>query len=460
MFRVFCLLLLVGLAMQLVLWSHDYDPRFYQFLGTAPGKALSEFMEWPNLYNRVNAEKDIDTYSAEESKWKQKLENQIRQTWPTHTLGLKDGTELHVRLLSQTKTHLHIREYFGGQGRLDRDIDKSTLGNIKVYDEEVPTVTLRDIHFQMEYPEFNITYFGHFTILTDAPYFQVSTSVEALEYLRSQYVELFTSIFRFPQTNQNLQVLFFSNEKDFRRHQNDTAPELDSSVGYYSPLEDRMVVFNQQFSLRADEVRVVVKEDIQELLSLAKTSGQRQQILQMQQHAEEQIRDQAHLETLATLRHEGAHHLSYTYGVHSWMHTENGWLIEGLACYFEQISPGNPDPSYVRSLFRLELEGRIPSVSQLVEVRQPDQFEAELPGIRAHETYALSWSLFHFCMLPENRDNFFAYLAYIQSPSDIGALMKHQRVELLSKYLGLSKFELNQKWREHIRTLLWNMAAT
>ncbi len=452
--RLSCLLYVVGLAYQLVRWSHNYDPRFYQFLGTVPGQALSNFMEWPNLYTRVQKEKIFADFSEEEKKGYEQIVTRLQQSWPTHSLSYKNGQSKDVRILSTAPGVINVREYLGTQGRLETQISTSDLSEIAVYAKEFPHVSLRDILFQKSFPDFELSYSGHYTILTDAPYYQVSSSVKTLEELHAQYVDLFAPLIRFPNREQSLQVLFFTNETEYRKHQKDTAPDLDNSVGYYSPLEDRMVVFNQQFSKRAKQIREDVDADIAQMLNQAKSNSQRQQILRMQQKAEAQIRNLARKETIATLRHEGAHHLSYAYGIHSWIHTENGWLIEGLAAYFEAPTPGEPDKVYLDSLVHLDLHSRIPALSRLVEIRQPENFEEYLPGLEAHEAYALSWSLFHFCMLPENRENFFNYIRTLQDPEDIKEMMSIPRTRLLADSLGMRESELELAWRAHLLKIM------
>ncbi|MGA0333477.1 MAG: DUF1570 domain-containing protein [Kiritimatiellia bacterium] len=450
-FRLGALMLFLGVAVQLVRWSHAYDPRFYQFLGTPPGRALSSLMEWPNLHNRTGREKPFEKYSDEEKYWHRHIQTRLQQSWPTHTLELRGGEIRHVRILSQEQGQLRIREHFGMQGRLETTLSASEVLSLRPYDKELPEVSLRDVHFQMEYPDFDLTYFGHYTVLTDAPYYQVADSVEILEELHRQYLEIFGPLIRFPRSEQSLQVLFFSNEHDFRAHQDRTAPDLHSSVGYFSPLEDRMVVFNQQFSDRANQIRQEVEADIAALLNRARSQGERREILKIQQQAEQQIRERAKRDTVSTLRHEAAHYLSYTFGVHSWIHAENGWLIEGMASYFEQNPPQGLNPGFMQTLLMLEMQDRIPPLRQLMEIRQPENFETELSKMKAYEAYALSWSLFHFCMQPENRKGFFAYLRHLQSPPDIGKLMNHSRMERLAVYLRLTPQELEKAWRRMIR---------
>ncbi len=367
---------------------------------------------------------------------------------------LKNGTIKHVRFMEVNNRYVSVREHFGGQGELDTRVYRSDIAEIDPFTDPQPTVTWRDVRFQMEYPDFHLTYSGHYTVLSDAPYYQIASSVEALEDLRETYLDLFNTLVRFPKPEQGLQVLFFSKESQYRQHQTKSAPAPADSVGYYSPLEDRLVVFNHQFSERTVENRRQISEEVRELLSQPRTDAERQHILRLQQRIEDQIRTHARQETVSTLRHEGAHHLSYTYGVHSWIHAENAWIIEGLAGYFESSDPRQPTPSHLLSLLALDKDNRVPGLAKLMAIRKPESFEADLPGLKAYEAYALSWSLFHFCMQDTYRQNFYKYMEDLQAPLSIHSLMGTARIEHLAEVLKLSPAELDTKWRSHIRSLL------
>lgn len=445
--RLGIMIALGGLALQLLQWNRDMDPRFFRFLSSPPGKALARVMNWPNLYDQLEMDKPLEEHTEEERVWRQKIETGLQETWPTHSLLLTDGSRRDVQIQSLEGPRLHVRETFGARGRLETRIDRSRIRKILPYDTPLPRVTWRDVRFQMEYPEFDLTYADHYTVLTDAPFYQVSTSVEALEHLREQFLETFGSLIRYPKADESLQLLFFTREAEFRAHQEATAPDLINSVGYYSPLEDRMVLFNHEYSDHAEKVRAHVKEEVGFLVQQADSPTERNRLRLLQLRLEDQLRDQASMETLATLRHEGAHHLAYTYGVHSWIHTENAWLVEGLAAYFESPTPGGTVPGYVRLLRKMEEEDRIPDLARLVAIRLPEAFGSELPDIRPYEAYALSWSLFRLCMRPATREMFFNYLRTLQNPDDIPGLMKQPRLEMLADALALSPAELESAWR-------------
>jgi len=443
---------LLAYTFQLVRWNRNTDPRFYRFLGTPPGQFLSRVMDWPNLHLIPTLDKPLEEYTDEERLARSKLEDQLRNAWPTHVLKLNSGEEEYVRIVGRSASGLDIQSHFGGRGRLVRFIPRSKIQSEDLYTTPPPSITWRDVAFQLEYPDFQLEYFGHYTVLTDAPYFQVESSVRELETLRNQYMEIMGDLVRFPKADQGLQVLFFRNEEQYRDHQMDSAPELSSSAGYYSPTEDRMVVFNQLHSETAKEIRREVDEKIQQMLAQSESPDDRRHILNMQVAVEDQMRARGEMETRATLRHEAAHHLSYTHGIHSWIHAENAWLIEGLAVYFEPPLPGQIPLSHVNTLIRLSRENRIPALNELMQVRLPKDFDTHLSDVNTAEAYALSWTLFHFCMLPENRDGFFSYLRMLQDPDDIPALMEAPRSALLSRHLGFeTEAQLERAWRLHLQ---------
>ncbi len=448
-----CLVLLAAASVQLALWNRAYDPRFYHFLSTPPGRALSRLMKWPNLHNLPPGDKPEAELTDEELVCKRRLEKRLADSWPRFRLRLASGAQHLGDVLYETDHSIVFRESFGGQGQLEKEFARKDIEGIEPFTDPIPSVTWRDVRFQMEYPTFHLTWFGHYTVLTDAPYFQVSASVRELERLHGHFTETFAPLIRFPKSDQRLQVLFFSREDQYLQHQRTFAPSLGGSSGYYSPLEDRMVVFNHLHSRRTAQVRDEVRGEIQQMFDQSDSPEHRRYLLRVEDSVEEQLRLQSEQETIATLRHEAAHHLSYTYGIHSWHHSENAWLIEGLAVYFEPSSPGTPLLPHLSTLLRLSEEGRIPPLASLVNIRQPENFEAELPGIQAYEAYALSWSLFHFCMSPPHRERFFAFLRMLQSDQQLREVAQTPQHLLLARALGFSPDELDHAWRLHLSSL-------
>lgn len=451
------IVLMLGIAFgtyQLVVWNRAYDPRFYHFLSTRPGRTLARMMNWPSFFNLPPQDKPESEFTPEELSWKRQIENHLEQSWPSHRLILQTGEEFLIRILSENPRAIQVQQSFGGQGRVIRDIDRSEIAFLGPFTEPIPHVTWRDVRFQMQFPDFQLLHVGKYTVVTDAPYFQVIESIRTLETLYRDYMEIFGELVRPGRLSNRLQVVLFSNEEQYRRHQSFSAPGLETSAGFYSPLEDRMVVFNQFHSIHTRNMRAEIDQEIADMLEGARSEAERRSILAMRQHVEDQLRERGRRETTATLRHEGAHHLSYTLGIHSWHHAENGWLIEGLAVYFESSPPGLLPDGHRGTLFQLLRSGRIPPLRQLMAVRKPENFERELPGFTTYEAYALSWALFHLAMEPQHRGNFFEYLEHIRDGANVRNLMLDQPDQLLADFLGMSPDALERQWILHMHQML------
>jgi len=448
------MLLLTVATYQLVVWNRNYDPRFYHFLSTAPGRTLSRLMNWSTFYNQPPYDKPEREFTAEELSWKRKIEARLKDSWPSHRLVTRQGEEHLVRILRQSESMLRFEQSFGGGGRLSRDIERSEIAILEPYEIPPPRVSWRDVRFQMEFPTFQLIHLGHYAVVTDAPYFQVIDSVRTLEALYADYMVLFGDLRQTDRPAHGLQVLLFSQEEAYRQHQNLSAPGLENSAGFYAPLQDRMVVFNQYHSSHSRQMREEIEAEIQRIFLEAGTAAERRSIQEMRSRVEEQMRERGRRETTATLRHEGAHHLSYTFGVHSWHHSENGWLIEGLAVYFESSPPGEVPEGHRGTLFQLLTNRTLPSLHDIMAVRKPEDFEAALPGYAAYEIYALSWGMFHYAMQAENRDAFMDYLQFVRNPENIRELLNMPADALLARFLGKTTPELERGWISHMHALM------
>ena len=449
------LLLLVVLAGagRLVQWNRNDDPRFYHFLTTSPGRALARAMNWPSFYNLPPEDKPESEFTPEELDLKRSLESTLRDRWPSHRMVTRSGEEHLVRILFESPQTITVQFSFGGQSRVTREISRNEILSLDRYTAPIPRITWRDVRFQMDFPAFQLLHHGPYTLLTDAPYFQVIETARVLDHLYQQYMAIFGPLVQPRRSQQSLQVLFFSNEDDFSKAIARSAPEMAGSAGFYSPLEDRMVVFNQYHSAFARQMRAEIEAELAKLIENSRSAEERRSIESTRFRVEEQIRRRGKQETLATLRHEAAHHLSYTYGVHSWFHAENGWLIEGLAVYFESDPPGETSFTHLNTLIQLRESNRIPSLAQLINIRKPSGFEAELPELKSYETYALSWVLFRYLMQESRRDDFFSYLRFIRDPANLRELVSLPRELLLARHMNTTPEALEKAWLEAVHAL-------
>jgi hypothetical protein len=148
------------------------------------------------------------------------------------------------------------------------------------------------------------------------------------------------------------------------------------------------------------------------------------------------------------LRHEGAHQLFHTYGVHSDHGAERLWLIEGLASYFET---GESEPSYRRE----ELQGNKPGArkmpfSQLVNWSQG--FAALGADTEVGLAYAKSWLLVDY-MMRVHRAGFFDYIRFVRDPANEAELRETEPFHVLSRFAGRTSEQLEQDLQSELASL-------
>ncbi|HEY8241479.1 MAG TPA: DUF1570 domain-containing protein, partial [Kiritimatiellia bacterium] len=160
----------------------------------------------------------------------------------------------------------------------------------------------------------------------------------------------------------------------------------------------------------------------------------------------------AESQTRATLRHEGAHQLAFTLGVHSWHRAEGEWLVEGLATYCETSPPGQVDASRSSALHNAMEKGKLIPLSDLVAMRA-GEFVRLGSEVRISLAYCQSWSLFHFLMQRDNQGRFFNYVRFLRDPANVTEVRETDPLELLARFEGLTPQDLEKKWKEFVRKL-------
>ena len=151
------------------------------------------------------------------------------------------------------------------------------------------------------------------------------------------------------------------------------------------------------------------------------------------------------------LRHEGAHQLFHTYGVHSEQGVEHLWLIEGLATYFEER----------------ESQGMRLRVQELQTVPNPRELPfatlvnfASRDGINSLGTkteidlfYPKAWFVVDHLMR-KHREPFFAYIRYTRDPANQAELRDAEHFETLSRFLELRPEELERELNRALGEIL------
>ncbi|MFK7895384.1 MAG: DUF1570 domain-containing protein [Myxococcota bacterium] len=159
-------------------------------------------------------------------------------------------------------------------------------------------------------------------------------------------------------------------------------------------------------------------------------------------------RGQASLETMT---HEGAHHLSFAFGLFALESGAPKWLVEGLATYFEPsangflLQTGSPHWARWNQIREARESGeRIP----LEELLTNDEvmFNLELADLAYHE----AWSLVHY-LATERRSAFDAYLLAVRDPGANAS--PAARVALFEKVLGAPLSKIDLDWQSHVKAL-------
>lgn len=295
--------------------------------------------------------------------------------------------------------------------RVQADIQAGLTSRIA--DERIE-VTYRDIAFRLEFPEKPLYLHPPFAILSDAPPDEVARLVEILVETHAQFHPLYQPLFTQAYRRDLIHVLYFADPAEYDTYQRVNADGLDGTAGFYSPAVNRLVLFRHDPSTSSDPIW-------------------------------------AALQTQYTIRHEATHLFMVAYGVHSFHHIENEWLIEGLACFAETSRPGGVDP---RRRYLLQQAAGAEALIPLGElVNHRDQRARLLAYTAAELAYSQAWSLVHFLMQPPYRDGFFDYIQYIRDPAHFHAVRSEDRLTLLARFVDQRPEELEAAWMDHLRRL-------
>ncbi len=445
-------LLLLG-SLLLWHWSATHDLRFYKFLQTRPGLFLANTFKWSNHVNLTPLDRPDADLSNEKLELRQLLEAGIKDHWPSKQLELDNGDVLLGNVLEEKAGSILFQEVFGAQGSVEVRYPRNRVAKLSPYTNTPPRVTYRDIVFQQDFPEMALFRSPPYTVVTDENLFQVEHYMQTLEKMHANFNKEFGPLITRPSRGQCIQVLFFREEEDFIGYQKQYAPRLENSAGFYSPLADRLVVFNQVTAAHTRDMKDQLIDSMDQHRRSLSSYSDKKRLDSWHSSMSRRVVRKANQQTLITLRHEGAHQLFYNYGIHSGYHAENIWLIEGLASYCETAQPADPDPFKQKLFLSASGANRLIPLELLINHRSNlGLFTFE----RTRETplaYAQSWALVHFLMQAEYRDKFFDYIRLIRDPDKTAEVIGTPRHELLCQTLGLSFKQLRQRLHQHVLKL-------
>lgn len=452
--RLSLLLPLLATAVVLSSWSQQADPRFYYFLTTRPGKLVARVLHWKGTPGYLEAEnKTLDEMTPEEQRALARLEENILDAAPSHHLVLKDGRSMWGRLVDDGPRFIRFRETYGSSGSLSARIRRDRVLRLEPVDDTAPEITYRDVKYSMAFPDMNVYKRPPYTIVTDEEYFRVEHTVRILQRLHREFMAEFGPLVQTGESKDSIQILFFSDEAQFREHQQEYAPRMESSVGFYSPWTDRFVVFNHHNSEQMHDFGKRLAEQAERYKQKGTMYGGDSRIDAWRAEAGQRMSNLAEQQTRETIRHEGAHQLFFTYGVHSPYRMENEWLFEGLAVYCEAERFGRADPHRVGVMKQALAAGTLIPLDELVNHRSPDGLFTFGAQHQVDLAYTESWALVHYLMQDKQRDRFFEYMQYVREPGVFREVRRASRHELLCQFLDQTPEEFAADWREHLRRL-------
>lgn len=446
-------LALIGGGGLLFLLRQNIDPRFYRFLETDPGRTVAEIIGWSVDFELPPPDKPESEMTEVERTTKRELEAEIRALRPVHRLIMKNGDVMEGKVLSYTDDMITFQESYGNSGALAAQIRRNRVSDLEVVSDPIPGITYRDVRLKMEFPDFEFHRSPPYTIITDESFFRVQNSVKVLHRLHDEFLTVFGPLVTRPDRGDGIQLLFFLEERRYRRYADKYAPQLENSSGFYSPKLDRLIVFNQ---ITSDQLKEA-KRQFEKLEALYRDSAtSREELVQVELWRSDVARNilaHAESQTVYTLRHEGAHQLLFTYGVHSTQHAENSWLIEGLAVYCEQERIGDLPRDRVALLKRGLRDATLIPLGELVGSRSARGLFVFGNEERVWMAYTQSWALVHFLMQHRYREPFFDYIRQIRDPAFVDQLAATPRIEIVAAAIGLSP----EQFERHFTTYLQRM---
>ena len=436
-------------------WSRQDDPRFYRFLNSKPGRMVSQVFRWHgSALNTPIADKPESQMNDEERAVKRQLEEDLKAATSAHELVLKDGRTLTGRVEEENPDYVLFTESYGDNGSLSVKIQRQRIRRIDRVSVAPPPVVYRDVRLKMEFPGMNFYKRPPYSIVTDESFFSVEHTVRILQDLYSKFLTVFAPLIEISEERgKNIQLVFFSNEEAYRQYQNKYAPQMENSSGFYSPWVDRLIVFNQKSSEQIRNVQEMLERQESYYRSMRGGGDYSAKVDAWKKDAQKNIARFAEEQTMTSIRHEGAHQLMFTYGVHSRNRVENEWIVEGLASYCEVPSIGDYDPIRVALLKKALEDGTVIPLEKLVNFRSVQGLTAIGSPERAEMAYHEAWALVHWLMQYDHQERFFEYIRFVRDMGNYRQVRKTPAYDLLCQMMQIDPTEFENLWKQHVQNL-------
>jgi hypothetical protein len=355
----------------------------------------------------------------------------MRESQPTHCVLLDNGRVLVGRIEGDGGRRPLLR--LRGPGGVEK-VELDSRNVERTLDLGQPEIELapRDVRFLMEFPDFDHYYLPPFVIAADAPTLLVYATYLSLRELVRDFHREFGDLVRDDARGRRSHVCILRSEFDYNHLiLSRSNLGLTNTVGFYDQLTsclfvyDRMRETDSECTELSRYVRVALERWANRRLAPAPP--------QLRMDFSAQRLTFLASDFFATVRHEGAHQLAYTLGVHSAQGFEHLWVVEGLSQYCETIPAGALSlPHLGRLHSAITTTGLIPW-HELIDRDHPGSFDGY--GDRESLAYSQSWILFLWLMQPQYRDAFLTFLTRVRSinPLDLG----RRHTDMLEQSLGI-----------------------
>lgn len=209
--------------------------------------------------------------------------------------------------------------------------------------------------------------------------------------------------------------VLFNEHRDYLAYGRDRdGIDVSSAGGYYSPMSNRIAMFNTQSSPQLAKQRRQIsrlEQSIDQATQIAEAAGQAGDMTRAAHYRQlkiralnqvsilrNQVQRGAGLNNISQTIHEATHQLSFNSGVQSRRVMNPFWLSEGLATNFETMSPAVPfgpgQDNRVRRKALLEAAkaGKLEGLSTFVRRVQLEGMDDD----QRERLYAQAWGLFGF----------------------------------------------------------------
>ena len=384
---------------------------------------------------------------SDEARARDSLTREIERLRPSHGVILSDGSTLFGRL-EETGEGTFLLRYEGESGEVLKELRADDIRWRKKVVYPPVELSAQDVRFLLDFLSFKHYYLPPYLIVADVPYGVVQEAYEILADLASEFRGALRVLVTEEERSKLFYVCLFGNESDYLKYaiqKRDVS--LENSVGFYSQTDDCLFVYDRLQSF----ARAKIDRKIGELTAEVNKryggvfSGAVQRLAEKErERSYERLRGQI----VATLRHEGAHQLAFSLGVHSAAGFEHFWVQEGLAQYCETAPRGRLVPEKIELLAQAAAKRRLIPWQDLLNAPGPAG-SAGLEG-RADEAYAQAWLLCYYLMRPPSRARFIKYLATVHSLPV--ADLSRKRSDMLAACLATTPVELSRRLTAFIST--------